>query len=424
VRSNILADMSHAVAIEVRGACKGFRIPAPRSQAGSRRRPRNPFNRRGRELDVLRDISFDVHRGEFFGIVGRNGSGKSTLLKLLASVYKADAGTIRIAGRLAPFLELGVGFNPQLPAYENIIMNGVMMGLPTDEARARYEEIMDFAGLREYPDLQVRNYSVGMKARLGFAIMTHVDADILLIDEVLAVGDAEFQEKCIGVFDRMHAEGRTIVLVTHSMATVNTYCERAMLLHDGGIDMLGDPAAVANRYSELNLQAFVGKGGDENGFAERYRAALATPLVRIVDAWLTDEDNRRIGEVNRGEPIELHADIEILRAIADPAFNFRIHDKMGSPLFVSDEVELAADEPPRPGDRFHVTATVENRLGGGHYVLIAYMSQRGPNDSAEPAGPSTAISFEVSGPDDGGMVSLEYAASFTRVARENEEVRA
>jgi ABC-2 type transport system ATP-binding protein len=415
--------MSDAVAIEVRGVWKGFRVPAPRSSERSRR-PGNPFRRPAREFEVLRDISFDVRKGEFFGIVGRNGSGKSTLLKLLASVYRTDAGTIRIAGRLAPFLELGVGFNAQLPAYENIVMNGVMMGLSMDQAKARYDEILDFAGLREYSDLQVRNYSVGMKARLGFAIMTHVDADILLVDEVLAVGDAEFQEKCVGVFERMHAAGRTIVLVTHSMSTVNTYCERAMLLHDGDIDMLGDPASVANRYSELNLQAFVGKGGDENGFAERYHAALANPPTRIVDAWLTDEDDRRIREIDRGEPIELHAEVEILREVADPAFVFRIHDKMGMPLFVSDEVELPADEPPRAGDRFHVRATVENRLGGGHYLVIGAMSQAGPAGAAEPAGPSSTVSFEVRGDEDGGMLSLQYRASSARLSSESEEVRA
>jgi ABC-2 type transport system ATP-binding protein len=415
--------MSDAVAIEVRGACKGFRIPAPRSKDRLRRRPRNPFNRHGRELEVLRDISFEVRKGEFFGIVGRNGSGKSTLLKLLASVYRADAGSIRIAGRLAPFLELGVGFNPQLPAYENVVMNGVMMGLSIEEARSRYEEILEFAGLREYADLQIRNYSVGMKARLGFSIMTHVDADILLVDEVLAVGDAEFQEKCIRVFERMHAKGRTIVLVTHSMSTVNTHCERALLIHDGVVDMLGDPASVANRYMELNMQVFVGKGRDGTGVGERYLAALKNPPVHIADVWLTDQDNRRIRELGRGEPIELHAEVEILRDVIDPAFNFKIHDKMGTPLFAA-ELELAGEERPRPGDRFHIAATVENRLGGGHYVLIATMSQRGPNDSAELAGPSTAVSFEVRGPEGPGMVSLEYAASSERLSRETEEVRA
>lgn len=416
--------MSDALAIEVRGACKGFRVPAPHSRDGSRLRLRNPFNRRGREFEVLRDISFDVRKGEFFGIVGRNGSGKSTLLKLLASVYRADHGTIRIAGRLAPFLELGVGFNAQLPAYENVVMNGVMMGLSMDEAKSRYDEILDFAGLREYSDLQVRNYSVGMKARLGFAIMTHVDADILLIDEVLAVGDAEFQEKCISVFKRMHAEGRTIVLVTHSMSTVNTYCERAMLLHDGGIDLLGDPASVANRYSELNLQAFVGKGGDANGFAERYRAALAEPRIRIVDAWLTDAEGRRVGEIDRGQPMELHAEVEILRPVASPGFTLRVHDKMGTSLFVSNEVKLAPEEPSRVGDRFQIAATLENRFGGGHYLLIVVMSQAGPGGSPEPAGPVSTVSFEVRGDDEAGMLTLKYAASSERMDREGEEVRA
>jgi ABC-2 type transport system ATP-binding protein len=416
--------MPEAVAIEVRGACKGFRIPAPRSNSGSRSRRRLPWrSRRGRELDVLQDISFDIRKGEFFGIVGRNGSGKSTLLKLLASVYRLDSGRIRIAGRLAPFLELGVGFNPQLPAYENIVMNGVMMGLPMEEARSRYEEILDFAGLREYPDLQVRNYSAGMKARLGFAIMTHVDADILLIDEVLAVGDAEFQEKCIRVFERMHEEGRTIVLVTHSMATVNAHCERAMLLHDGRIDMLGDPASVANRYLELNAQAFVGEGG-ENGFADRYLAALADPPVRIVDAWLTDEEDRKIVEFDRGAPVELHAEVEVLRDVPHPGLHFRIHDKMGTPLFVADRIDLASGETPRPGDRFLVKTRVENRLAGGHYLLIVAMSQRGSTWAEEPAGPVTTLSFEVRGPEDRGMLNLEYAASLVRVDREDLGMRA
>jgi ABC-2 type transport system ATP-binding protein len=416
--------MSDCVAIEVRGARKGFRIPAPRSKDRSHRRPRNPFTRRGRELEVLRDISFDVRQGEFFGIVGRNGSGKSTLLKLLASVYRADAGTIRIAGRLAPFLELGVGFNSQLPAYENVVMNGVMMGLSSREAKSRYEEIIEFAGLREYSDLQVRNYSVGMKARLGFAIMTHVDADILLIDEVLAVGDAEFQEKCIRVFKRMHAKGRTIVLVTHSMPTVNAYCERAMLLHDGIIEMLGEPASVANRYLELNAHAFIGKGGGGNGLTERYLAALANPPLRIVEAWLSGTESRTIRQLDPGEPIELHADIEVLREVPGPAFNFRINDKMGTPLFGVYEIELASEEQPSPGERFHITATVENRLGSGNYDLIAAMSQRGSNGSPDPAGPSTTISFEVLGDESHGIFNLKYVASSARLSRETKEVRA
>ena len=209
---------------------KRFHVPGPRAPATIRARLRNPMGRTpGRYLEVFRDLSFDVEQGEFFGVVGRNGSGKSTLLKLLASVYGADHGSIRVAGRMAPFLELGVGFNPKLTARDNVVLNAVMMGLSPTEARRRFDEVIEFAGLQDYVDLQVKNYSSGMKVRLGFAVMTHVDADVLLIDEVLAVGDAEFQERCGDVFERMHAEGRTILLVTHSMPIVTQYCERALL---------------------------------------------------------------------------------------------------------------------------------------------------------------------------------------------------
>ena len=411
--------MSDPVAIEVRNVHKSYRIRGTRS--GGRGGALSTIQLRrapGRELPVLRDISFDVRRGEFFGIVGRNGSGKTTLLKLLASVYRADAGRIRVAGRLAPFLELGVGFNPQLPAYENVVMNGVMMGLSLDDARSRYEEIVDFADLRGHTDLPLKNYSAGMKTRLGFSIMTHVDADVLLLDEVLAVGDAEFQEKCIQVFGRMHEQGRTIVLVTHNMQTVNIYCQRALLLHDGVIDRIGDPAAVANRYMELNLQAFVGRAGGNN-FADRYRAVLADPPTRIVNARLTDAEGRRVSELDQRVPIELRAEVEILRDVEDPALYFRIDNQAGSALFIAEPVELAPGATARAGERFQVAATVENRLGGGRYVLIATMTQRGVDpDPPDVASLSTTVSFEVTGPEQAGMVTLEQVSSSSRSGEE------
>ena len=176
-----------------------------------------------------------MRRGEFFGIVGRNGSGKSTLLKILASIYRADAGTIRMAGRPAPFIELGVGFNLELSARENVILNGVMMGLSQREARRRLDAVLDFAELEEFVDLKLKNYSSGMLVRLAFSVMIQAEADILLIDEVLAVGDAAFQQKCRDVFLEMRDSDRTVVLVTHDMTAVQSYCHRAMLLDDGEV---------------------------------------------------------------------------------------------------------------------------------------------------------------------------------------------
>ena len=177
------------VVIEVRGVDKTFRVPERRVDT-LKERATHPFSRLDhRELRALRDISFDIHKGEFFGIVGQNGSGKSTLLKILASIYRADAGTIRMAGRLAPFIELGVGFNPELTARENSVINGVLMGLSKREARRRLDAVLDFAELEEFVDLKLKNYSSGMMVRLAFAVMVQADADIMLIDEVLAVGD-------------------------------------------------------------------------------------------------------------------------------------------------------------------------------------------------------------------------------------------
>ena len=206
-----------------------------------------------RDLHALRGISFDVHKGEFFGIVGRNGSGKSSLLKVLASIYRADAGRVRMAGRLAPFIELGVGFNMDLTARENVLLNSVMMGLTRREAGRRFDAVLEFAGLEEFLELKLKNYSSGMLVRLAFAAMVEADADIMLIDEVLAVGDAAFAQKCMDVFRARRDAGKTIVLVTHDMATVQGLCDRAMLIHDGEQQYTGDAEEAALRYYRLKF---------------------------------------------------------------------------------------------------------------------------------------------------------------------------
>src|SRR4051795_11509730 len=231
------------LAIQVEDLYKSFRIPTNRVDSLKERAVR-PFSSRDyRELRALDGVSFEIHQGEFFGIVGRNGSGKSTLLKLLASIYRADAGTIRMAGRLAPFIELGVGFNVELTARENVVLNGVMMGLTPQQTRARLDAVIEFAELEEFVDLKLKNYSSGMLVRLAFSLMLEVDADVLLIDEVLAVGDASFQQKCADAFNEMKAAGKTIILVTHDMSTVEEYAHRAMLINEGEIQYIGDPGA-------------------------------------------------------------------------------------------------------------------------------------------------------------------------------------
>ena len=234
-------------------------------------------------------MSFDVHRGEFFGIVGRNGSGKSTLLKIMASIYRPDRGRVRMAGRVAPFIELGVGFNPELTARENWSLNGVLLGLTRREAGADLDAVLDFAELRDFVELKVKNYSSGMMVRLAFSIMVQADADIMLIDEVLAVGDAAFAQKCMDVFYERRAAGRTIVLVTHDMSTVQSLCHRAMVLHDGELQYIGEPEDAALRYFRLN---FAGPSQPTTAKPSRARPSRwrrRTINGRVVHARLLDE---------------------------------------------------------------------------------------------------------------------------------------
>ena len=245
--------MSTRPAVLVDGVSKTFQIPHEQVHT-LKERALHPFRRAGHDdLRALRDVSFAVERGEFFGIVGRNGSGKSTLLKCLAGIYRTDRGRIYVDGRMSTFIELGVGFNMDLAAYDNVLLNATMLGLSQRETRARYDRIIDFAELREFADLKLKNYSSGMLVRLAFSVMIQVDADILLIDEVLAVGDAAFQQKCYDEFARIRRSGTTVLFVTHDMNAVQRFCDRAMLLEHGRPVELGEPERVGDRYLQLNF---------------------------------------------------------------------------------------------------------------------------------------------------------------------------
>ena len=240
-------------AVSVERVSKAFRLPHQRYST-LKERALHPFASSTYDvLQALDDVSFEVRAGEFFGIVGRNGSGKSTMLKCLAGIYSVDDGEIAVNGRLSPFIELGVGFNPELTARDNVLINAIMLGLTRKQARERFDEIIAFAELEEFVDLKLKNYSSGMSVRLGFSTAIQVDADMLLVDEVLAVGDAAFQAKCFGEFERLKREGRTILFVTHDMATVERFCDRAMLLERGEVVDIGPPRPIAQQYAELNF---------------------------------------------------------------------------------------------------------------------------------------------------------------------------
>ena len=238
-------------AIVVSHLSKSFKLPTERSWGLKQA----IFNRlkgiKGyTKQEVLKDISFTVRKGEFLGIVGRNGSGKSTLLKILAGIYVPDSGTITTYGSLVPFIELGVGFNPELTGRENIYMNGAMLGFSNTEMDQMFDDIVRFAELEPFMDQKLKNYSSGMQVRLAFSIAIRARGDILILDEILAVGDAAFQEKCNQYFASL-SKDQTVILVTHSMENVRRFCDRAILIEQGKIIKEGNPDQVADAYLKL-----------------------------------------------------------------------------------------------------------------------------------------------------------------------------
>ena len=248
---NLIIEPDNPIAIRVSRLHKSFILPTERAWGLKQAF----FNRlRGvkgyREQKVLDNISFEIKKGEFVGIVGRNGSGKSTLLKILSGIYYPEKGTVTINGNLVPFIELGVGFNPELTGRENVYLNGALLGFSHKEMEAMYDEIVDFAELRPFMDQKLKNYSSGMQVRLAFSIAIRAKGDILVLDEVLAVGDAAFQKKCNDYFESLRGN-QTVILVTHSMENVERYCTRAILLENGKIVQDGSPKKVAQSYLKL-----------------------------------------------------------------------------------------------------------------------------------------------------------------------------
>lgn len=248
--------MADDSAIKVSGVSKTFKLPHERHTSIKSAFINFYKRKKGYEKQqVLSDISFEVKKGEFFGIVGRNGSGKSTLLKLLAGIYTPDKGEITINGKLTPFIELGVGFNPELSGRENVFLNGALLGFSRKEMEAMYDEIVEFAELGRFMDQKLKNYSSGMQVRLAFSIAIRANTDILVLDEVLAVGDEAFQRKCNEYFTGLKKNQKTVILVTHDMSAVRKYCNKAILIRDGKVVTNGSPELVADEYSLDNVQA-------------------------------------------------------------------------------------------------------------------------------------------------------------------------
>ncbi|MGB0872770.1 MAG: ABC transporter ATP-binding protein [Solirubrobacterales bacterium] len=387
---SIAADALPAVLVD--GVTKHFSLPADRVQT-LKERALHPIRSRERNsFTALDDVAFHVEKGEFFGLVGRNGSGKSTLLKCIAGIYSADSGEIYHDGTLTSFIELGVGFNPELPAFDNVLLNATLLGLDTEAARLSFEEVMDFAELWEFENLKLKNYSSGMYVRLAFSVMLQVDADILLIDEVLAVGDAAFQQKCFDQFNRMRDEGKTIVFVTHGMDAVRRFCDRAVLLDRGRLVAIGDAEEISERYLELN---FVAPDSDAMTFDS------AVGKATLSDCWVADSSGQRVESMTQGGRLAVHAEVTFEQPVANPWIDIQVRDENDRLLMVSSTQPTEYGPGPAPsgdfetGETAHYVAQFDCVFAAGHYSVSI---SAGPDSSYSRYFRRTdAINFDVEG---------------------------
>jgi ABC-2 type transport system ATP-binding protein len=411
-------------AVRVDAVSKDFALPHEHVHT-LKERVLHPLRGRSHEtLHALRDVSFDVAPGEFFGIVGRNGSGKSTLLKCMAGIYATDRGAIYINGRLSTFIELGVGFNPDLPARDNAMLNATLLGLSPREAARRFDEVIAFAELEEFVDLKLKNYSSGMEVRLAFSVMIQVDADILLIDEVLAVGDAAFAQKCFEEFERIKRSGTTVVLVTHDMGSVDRFCDRAMLLEHGAVAELGVPHHVGLRYLQLNFSPEAREAeADAAGTDEQVR--LGDGSAEITGAWFEDEHGARAEYLESGRRATAALRVRFAADVDDPTFAIALINTQNRTV-VGATTQHTDPTPGRfpAGEEVTLRFTFDNVLGPDRYTLSASVARAGSGmdfcDHREEAA-TVVVGATTSS---GGLVELPVEIALQRGAGTREEASA
>lgn len=365
-------------ALEFLSVSKRYRVNsgAVEPSRGRFRRLLRPW-RPGGEFWALRDVSFRVAQGEALGIIGHNGAGKSTALKLLSNITTPTSGEIRINGRIAALLEVGSGFHPELTGRENVYLSGSILGMRRSEITVKLDSILDFAGVREFADVPVKRYSSGMYVRLGFSIAAHLDADILLLDEVLAVGDAKFQERCQKRILELKAAGKTIVFITHDLAAVRQLCDRALLLNHGRLVAEGSPASVIAHYATL--------GG------ERHVREQQTPgrkPAQITSLLFLDETGRPTTELRTGHAVRAVVEYEVSEPVPHAAINLlfywsgdwsiashfstagrelHLHPGVGAIEFTCDELTLG------PG-AYSASCTIDGEHGEIDFVTKTYFS--------------------------------------------------
>ncbi len=315
---------SREVAIKVENLSKTFRVPHEK-HTSLKAAALNTFHKKSyTEFQALKDINFKVNKGEFFGIIGKNGCGKSTLLKIIAGIYVPTEGKVVIKGKISPFLELGVGFNPELTARENVFLGGAILGISRKKVEEKFEDIIKFAELEAFVDMKFKNFSSGMQVRLAFSLAINAHAEILLMDEVLAVGDANFQAKCLREFNRYKQEGKTVILVAHDIGTIRQYCDKAVLLRDGKMIKIGQASEVANEYDKENREDEEERINREKSGGLNLGKQVEIKKVSILDVKLKDRSR-----FSSYETIVLRIEYSAKKEYKKPVFGVGIYSSEG-----------------------------------------------------------------------------------------------
>ncbi len=358
-----------STAISVSGLTKRFRIPLDRSTTLKYRIAHLRSTSRYRTLMALDNVSFDVPEGQFLGIVGANGSGKSTLLKILSRIYKPTTGSVALNGRVSPFLELGVGFNTELTARENVLVNGAILGLSRAELQRRMDAILAFSELEDFADQRLKNYSSGMQVRLAFTVAIQADASILLMDEVLAVGDARFQAKCFDVFSRYRREGKTVVLVTHDLSAVELHCDRALFLEHGRLVAEGPASEVTAYYRRR-----VGERRDSDRVAEGELDRWGDGSLQFQSVRLLDADGGEHVNFDTDKPMTIAFRMRAREKVDDLVIGIGLHRADGAVLGGTNTfIDRVALPSVHPGDELELEYRMERMplLTGTYRLTVA-----------------------------------------------------
>lgn len=360
------------IAVKVEHLTKSFRIPLEASSGIKQKLINVLKGRKGyRDFTPLKDVSFEIEKGDFFGIVGRNGSGKSTLLKTIAGIYAPNDGAVQVNGSLVPFIELGVGFNPELTGRENVFLNGALLGFSHEEMEAMYDDIVGFAELADFMDERLKNYSSGMQVRLAFSIAIRARGDILLLDEVLAVGDEAFQRKCFAYFAELRKEKKTVILVTHSMDAVQQFCTKALMIESGEIVLLGSPAKVSQKYRDLFMPQENRSLRNDSSEGENSNVKVAVSSEFISKKEKIKFDIKILPKKNIDDPI---VTFEIIRDNGESVYRWVTDEKVKNKInLVKDKtvkLELILDNI-FPNGSFDVQVGVKKRDRSEDYILLS-----------------------------------------------------